>query len=98
MVTTFNVVARYRTLEGKAEEVLALLDHMAEASRNEPGNLSYDFFRGWQDDRQIIILESYRAAADFEIHRNSAHFQQIGAERILPMLESRTVSTHTADN
>lgn len=98
MASVFNVVARYRTLDGKAEEVLSHLQEMAEASRAEPGNLSYDFFRGVQDDHQIVILESYGTAADFDAHRNSGHFQSIGAGQILPLLESRTVSTYTSDS
>lgn len=97
MATVFNVVARYRTLEGKTEEVLAHLSEMAEASRKEPGNISYEFFRGVRDNRRIAILESYGTADDFEAHRNSKHFQEIGAGRILPLLESRTVSTHTSE-
>lgn len=98
MAAIFNVVARYRTLDGKADEVLTHLLKMAEASRAEPGNISYDFFRGLQDDRQIVILESYGTAAGFDAHRNSEHFQEIGAGRILPLLESRTVSTYTTDS
>jgi quinol monooxygenase YgiN len=98
MAGAFNVVARYRTLEGKTEEVLTHLHEMAAASRKEPGNITYEFFRGLQDDRQIVILESYGTADDFEAHRNSEHFQKIGAGQILPLLESRTVATYRTNS
>ncbi len=94
MTSTFNVVARYRTMEGKTNEVLEHLHRLAEASRSEIGNLSYDFFRGVQDDRAIVILESYSSENDFDQHRASEHFHDIGAGRIIPLLESRTVSTY----
>lgn len=97
MAEVFNVVARYRTLDGRTDEVLVHLGEMAEASRAEPGNITYEFFRGVEDSQQIVILESYGTAADFEAHRNTGHFQDIGAGRIIPLLESRTVSTYSTE-
>ncbi|WP_373458722.1 putative quinol monooxygenase [Paenarthrobacter nicotinovorans] len=60
--------------------------------------MSYEFFRGVQDNRQIAILETYPTAEDFEAHRSSTHFQDIGAGRTLPLLETRTVSTYTIES
>lgn len=100
MSSAFNVVARYRTKPGKTEEVLAVLGRLAAASRSEPGNISYEFFQGAEDDRQILILEVYRGPEDFEAHRGTPHFLELGAGKVIPMLESRTVTTfespHTA--
>lgn len=93
MSSTFNVVARYRTKPGTTEEVLKHLEAMAAETRNEPGNISYDFFRGVEDDRKIIILESYHTPEDFDLHRQTQHFLTIGAVHIIPELESRTVTT-----
>jgi quinol monooxygenase YgiN len=93
MSSTFNVVARYRTKPGTTEEVLKHLEAMAAETRNEPGNISYEFFRGVEDNRKIIILESYHSPEDFDLHRQSQHFLTIGAVHIIPELESRTVTT-----
>ncbi|WP_353713560.1 antibiotic biosynthesis monooxygenase family protein [Arthrobacter sp. K5] len=98
MTSTFNVVARYRTKPGNTEEVLKHLRNMAAETRNEPGNISYEFFRGVEDDRKIVILESYNTADDFELHRQTQHFLKIGATHIIPELESRTVSTYVTAN
>lgn len=99
MTSTFNVVARYRTKPGTTEEVLKRLGNMAAETRNEPGNVSYEFFRGVEDDRNIVILESYHTPEDFDLHRHSQHFLNIGAAHIIPELESRKVSTYeTANN
>lgn len=78
MTSIFNVVARYRTKPGTTEEVLGHLEKMAAQTREEPGNISYEFFRGVEDDRKIVILESYHTAEDFDVHRQSQHFLTIG--------------------
>lgn len=98
MSNTFNVVARYRTKPDTTEKVLEFLARMASESRNEPGNISYEFFRGVEDDRQIVILESYQSAEAFEQHRQSPHFLTIGAQHIIPELESRTVTTYVQED
>ncbi|GGV28432.1 putative quinol monooxygenase [Paenarthrobacter nitroguajacolicus] len=98
MTSTFNVVARYRTKPGTTEEVLGHLQKMAAQTREEPGNISYEFFRGVEDDRKIVILESYHTAEDFDLHRQTQHFLTIGAVHIIPELEARTVSTYVTAN
>lgn len=98
MSPRFNVLARYRTKDGTTSTVLSNLSRMAAETRKEPGNLSYEFFRGVEDDRQIVIVESYRSAEDFEFHRQSPHFLAIGASQIIPELESRTVTTFVSDD
>lgn len=93
----FNVVAHYAAKPAAADEVLALLAAMAEATRKEQGNISYDFYRGVQDPNQIVILESYHDAGDFDRHRESPHFLELGAGKIIPRLASRHVSTYTSE-
>lgn len=93
MSSTFNVIARYRTRPGTTEEILTAIGQLARASRREPGNISYEFFRGVEDERQIVILEAYRSSEDFDAHRITPHFLEIGIGRIVPSLESRTVTT-----
>lgn len=91
--TRFEVVANYTTRAGREKDVLENLRALAEASRKEPGNLRYEYFQGVEDPSRIVILETYRTSKDFDAHRQTPHFQRIGAETIIPILESRTVST-----
>lgn len=91
---TFDVVAVYTVKPGSEDEVLSQLQPLAEASRAEEGNLRYEYFRGVEEPSKIVILESYRTAADFDAHRESDHFQQIGGGRVIPLLQDRTVSTY----
>lgn len=91
--TRFEVVATYTTLTGREADVLGHLRSLAQASREEPGNLRYEYFQGVEDHSRIVILETYQTPGDFDAHRRTPHFQRIGAETIIPLLQSRTVST-----
>lgn len=68
---------------------------MAAITRREPGNVSYDFYRGLEDPSRTVILESYQDAEDFDRHRESQHFLDVGVRQIIPWLVSRLVSTYT---
>lgn len=94
MSSTFHVIARYQTKAGTTEEILETLSEMAAASRSEPGNISYEFFRGVEDERQIVILEAYNGREDFDAHLQTRHFLELGAGTIIPQLESRKVTTY----
>lgn len=78
----FHVVAKYGARHGMVEEVLDRLADMAAATRKEPGNVSYEFYRGVEDPGQIVILEAYHDAEDFDRHRESDHFLRLGAGSI----------------
>jgi quinol monooxygenase YgiN len=98
MNSRFNVLARYRTKPGSTEAVLNHLKEMAIESRTELGNLSYEFFRGVEDESELVILESYLSYEDFETHHQTQHFLSIGAGNIMPELESRTVATFVTED
>ncbi|MFG3254660.1 putative quinol monooxygenase [Streptomyces sp. NPDC048172] len=88
---TYVVVARYRTLPGKEDEVLALLDTMAEASRQEPDNLQYRVHRSTEDPRTVVLYEEYEAESGFDAHCATDHFRDLVLGRVVPLLEHREV-------
>ena len=94
----FQVIAHYHVKPDQQERVCALLAELAEASRQEPANLDYDFFRSPGNPSHFVILERYTDASGFDTHRASDHFQQIGIGQIIPLLERREVSSHTVNS
>ncbi|MFF2328048.1 MULTISPECIES: putative quinol monooxygenase [unclassified Streptomyces] len=88
---SYVVVARYRTKEGEEPTVLPLLDTMAAASRQEPGNLAYRVHQGTEDPRAVVLYEEYVSEADFTAHCATPHFQDIVLGKVVPLLESRDV-------
>ncbi|MEV7135630.1 antibiotic biosynthesis monooxygenase family protein [Arthrobacter sp. NPDC093128] len=94
----FQVIVKYDCKPDMADKVLGLLTKMAAATRREPGNLCYEFYRGFENPRQIMILESFHTEEDFDDHQASPHFLNLTVEQVLPCLEARHVLTYTSEN
>lgn len=58
------------------EEVGEMLRVLTEASRQEPGCVSYIPHRVEGDPDTVVIYEQYRDGAAADAHRQSAHFKQ----------------------
>lgn len=91
--TYLHVVAHYHAKPGMGDEVSTLLAELTEATRREPKNLAYAYYRSPQDPDRFVILEEYTDASGLEEHRASAHFQRLGFGTIIPMLVSRQVTS-----
>jgi quinol monooxygenase YgiN len=92
----FQVIAHYQVKAGEMEAVAELLRQLADASRQEPGNLAYDYFQDFSDPAHLVILERYISPDHFTAHRESPHFRSLGLEQIIPRLESRRVETYSS--
>ena len=89
-----QVIARYTISAGNEDEVHALLPKLAEASRTEPGNVSFVAYRELDDDRQVVLLERYASRHAFAAHRETPHFKGLVLGRIAPLLDRRVVETY----
>lgn len=89
-----QVIAHYYAKPGNGDRVAALLVELTEATRNEPKNLYYDFFRSPVDPDHIVILEQYTDADGLAVHRETEHFQRLGFGTIIPLLDRREVTSH----
>ncbi|MEX1005400.1 MAG: antibiotic biosynthesis monooxygenase family protein [Acidimicrobiia bacterium] len=90
-----TVVAHYKALQGRADEVAAALIPYAEIVRTEPGCVTFDVNRSLEDDHDFVLYEVYRDQAAFDAHVASEHFTSIAMGRIRPMLADRQVSRLT---
>lgn len=89
-----QAIARYTITAGKEQEVLPLLAELVQASRAEPGNLSFVAYRELEDERDIVLLERYVSREAFEAHRETQHFKDIVAAQIIPRLDKRVVEAY----
>jgi (4S)-4-hydroxy-5-phosphonooxypentane-2,3-dione isomerase len=87
----FFVLARYRTSPENAATVARLLVPLAEASRAEPGNRGYEVLVHADDPCAFAIVEHYADRAAFDAHLASAHYNDIAAAQIRPLLTDRQV-------
>jgi quinol monooxygenase YgiN len=89
-----QVIAHYHANPGNGDRLVELLAELATATRTEPQNLYYEFFRAPSDPDHFVILEKYRDAGGLAAHRDTEHFQQIGFQKIIPLLARREVTSH----
>jgi quinol monooxygenase YgiN len=85
------IVVHYQALEGKGNEVAALLARHTAATRAEPGNLDFVALRGTEDPDSFVLYERYESEEAFRAHQASPHFEGIAVTQIRPLLAERTL-------
>ena len=68
-------IARVVAAPGREAELQSALDTVVAATRNEPGNLSFDHYRA-AGDPTFFIHESWRSQEDLERHFSTPHVAQ----------------------
>jgi quinol monooxygenase YgiN len=61
-----------------------LVEEFTAATRAEPGNVCFDWYRGVDDPSEYVLVEAFEDAAAGEAHVGSDHFQ--AAMVLLPTL------------
>ena len=74
---------------GNEAQVREILEALGEASRQEPGVVTYTTHVDPENPREFFIYEKYEDAAGLEAHQETPHFQQLVLGKALPLLESR---------
>jgi quinol monooxygenase YgiN len=93
-MTQLLVLAHYIITAGREDLVLDLVPQLAEASRSEPGCLAFDAYQKVGDRRDVVLIERYTTREAFAAHRDTPHFHELAAARIIPNLDSRTVEIY----
>jgi quinol monooxygenase YgiN/predicted GNAT family acetyltransferase len=96
-MSQLQVIARYTVTFGNELEVASLLSQLADATRAEPGNVSFATYRELDDDRKLVLLERYASLDAFTAHRATSHYNDLVLGQIVPRLESRVVETYVVD-
>ena len=71
---SFNI--RFRFAADDRAEIAEILRKLAEASRQEPGCLTYIPLQVESDPDTVVIWEQYKDAEAEQAHRQSAHFKK----------------------
>jgi quinol monooxygenase YgiN len=58
-----------------ADDWATLMDEFTRATRAEPGNLCFDWYRSVEDPNSYVLIEAFRDGAAGAEHVNSEHFQ-----------------------
>jgi len=71
-----SFTVRMQFAEGDREAVEAMLRHLAEGSRQEPGCVNYIAHFVVGEPATVLIYEQYVDEAAVDHHRNTAHFRE----------------------
>ncbi|MBP7554893.1 MAG: antibiotic biosynthesis monooxygenase [Chitinophagaceae bacterium] len=85
------VFAKWQVKKENLQEVLKLLPEMVNNSKKEDGNLFYNVHKSVADPHTLLLFEGYRNEEALDKHRNSAHFNALVVDQIVPLLENREV-------
>lgn len=73
-------VVRHPIRAKYADEWPSLAAAFTEATRAEPGNICFDWFRSVEDPNLYLLVEMFRDRAAGDAHVRSAHFAAAGAQ------------------
>jgi len=91
-----SFTVRMRFDSGDHDEIAEILRKLTEASRQEPGCVSYipHFVEG--ETATVVIYEQYVDDAALDFHRNTPHFQQWAVGGLFQKMKERQLENLTA--
>ncbi|MFY9809571.1 MAG: putative quinol monooxygenase [Pseudonocardiaceae bacterium] len=69
------IVVKFTIRVERSSEWLSLIDDFTQATRQEPGNIFFEWSRNVDDPHQFILLEAFESSQAGEAHVNSEHFR-----------------------
>ncbi|MGI6721660.1 MAG: putative quinol monooxygenase [Anaerovoracaceae bacterium] len=74
------LIVTYDCKPGRREDFISAVkaEGIDQASRNEAGNVRYDYFRADADENRLLLLETWKDEEAFKAHGASAHFKRLG--------------------
>ncbi len=86
-----SFIVRLRFAQPDREKALEAVYHLAEASRREPGCVTYIPHETAGEPGSIVIYEQYRDEAALDAHRASPHFHQHAIGGLYQWMKERAV-------
>ena len=69
------IVVKHPVRPEYADDWLSLVHEFTVATRDEPGNISFDWYRSADDPNLWLLVEAFRDGEAGKAHVESAHFQ-----------------------
>ena len=90
------IVVKFKVKPDWSDRWLDLVDGFTTATRQEPGNLWFDWSRSTSDANEFVLVEAFKddAAGD---HVNSAHFQQAMVDMRQALAETPRIISRQVD-
>jgi quinol monooxygenase YgiN len=82
------IVSKMTVRPERSGEWLTLLDGITQATRNEPGNIFFEWSKSIDNPHQFVLVEAFQDAEAGAAHVNSDHFR--AAMALLPEVIAET--------
>ena len=70
MAATLKIVARMQAAPGNAEGLVEHMKTLVEETRQEPGCIHYDLYRGIEDSNVLVFVEEWETEGRWQAHMN----------------------------
>ncbi|WP_263356351.1 putative quinol monooxygenase [Acidicapsa ligni] len=91
-----SFIVRLKFAAEERADMAETLRQLAEASRQEPGCVSYIPHQVEDDPDTVVIYEQYKDQESLAAHRASAHFQKLAVGGLYQRMRERAVENLTA--
>jgi quinol monooxygenase YgiN len=85
MAYVLNV--RMTAREGEQDRAAELMQQLAAATQEEPGNVCWIGHRSTENPRTFMVYEQYVDEDAFKAHGQTEHFKSIALEQLFPLME-----------
>ena len=85
----FVLAVTWTAKPGNEGRVREILEKLGEASRQEPGVITYTTHVDPDNPREFFIYEKYHDEGGLEAHQETDHFRKLVLEQAIPLLEER---------
>ena len=85
----FVLAVTWTAKPGNEGRVREILEQLGEASRQEPGVITYTTHVDPENPREFFIYEKYHDASGLEAHQETSHFKEMVLQQAIPLLENR---------
>ncbi|WP_214369322.1 putative quinol monooxygenase [Pseudonocardia sp. H11422] len=69
------IVVKFTIRPDRSEEWLTLVDDFTQATRQEPGNIFFEWSRSVDTPNEFVLVEAFESGEAGEVHVNSDHFK-----------------------
>jgi quinol monooxygenase YgiN len=91
-----SFIVRLKFAAEERADIAETLRQLAEASRKEPGCVSYIPHQVEDDPDTVVIYEQYKDQESLAAHRASSHFQKLAVGGLYQRMRERAVENLTA--
>jgi quinol monooxygenase YgiN len=74
------IVVKQKVRRQFADDWVELVGDFTAATRAEPGNICFEWYRSVEDSNVYLLVEAFRDAAAGEAHVQSEHFKEAGKQ------------------